>query len=424
MRTKTTLPISSRRGAARISAVWMIVVIVLMFVALGYAYIAQSDASGVETSYSEAVAQKEAADARFEASAAEMAARSEVLGFTTDFATVPSNVDAAKASLAAATEAFPDMGGVTTFEAALPEMTKAYQAKIAQIAELNTTITSLRGEIAAERTAKSELETAKNERIATLTQEKTDLEDGLKSEITRLEDVTAEQRSKLDGKTDEVTQLSDDVRLGVRALDESKKSIASQQANTNRLLQDIKKRAEKPDGEISAVLSAYDMGIINLAASDRLSEGVVFDIVSGRPGSDITKPKAKCRVTNVGVKFSEVEVYDVADPLGQPVVQGDLIYNSLYEAKGERNAVFAGNITGSYNKPELMLLFKEIGINVQDELSNTTNFLIVGGPMFSDEEGEPLEEPLQPESLPVYTEAIDRGVAIIPVRDVLQYFRR
>ncbi len=424
MRTKTSLPISSRRGAARISAVWMIVAIVLMFVALGYAYIAQSDASGVETSYNKAVAEKAEADARFEGSAAEMADRSEILGFTTDFATIPSNVEAAKGALEAAKAAFPDMGGVTTFEAALPEMTKAYQAKVAQIAELNKSIETLRGEVAAERTAKSEIEAAKDERIATLTQEKTDLEDSLKSEITRLEDATAEQRSKLDGKTDEVTQLSDNVRLGARALEESKKSNASQQANINRVLNDIERRSEKPDGEISAVLSAYDMGIINLSASDRLSEGVVFNIVSGRPGADITKPKAKCRVTNVGVKFSEVEVYDVADPLGQPVVQGDLIYNSLYEAKGQRNAVFAGNITGSYNKPELLLLFKEIGINVQDELSNTTNFLIVGGPMFVDEEGEPLEEPLQPESLPVYTEAIDRGVAIIPVRDVLQYFRR
>ena len=424
MRTKTSLPISSRRGAARISAVWMIVVIVLLFVALGYAYIAQDDASAVQNNYNRALADKVEADNRFEKSAGEMASRSNILGFTTDAATIPSNVDAAKGALDAAKSAFPDMGGVDTFEAALPEMTKAYQAKVAQIGELQKSIDTLTGQLSAERASKAEIETAKDGIIATLNQEKTDLEDSLKSEITRLEDATAEQRSKLDGKTTEVTQLSDNVRMSARALEESKKSAASQQANVNRILNDISKRSEKADGEISAVLSAYDMGIINLAASDRLSEGIVFNIVSGRPGADITKPKAKCRVTNVGVKFSEVEVYDVADPLGQPVVQGDLLFNSLYEPKGERNAVFAGNITGSYNKPELLLLFKEIGINVQNEISNTTNFLIVGGPMFVDEEGEPLEEPLQPESLPIYTEAVDRGVTIIPVRDVLQYFRR
>ena len=424
MRTKTSLPISSRRGAARISAVWMIVAIVLMFVALGYAYIAQDDAAAVQNSYQQAVADKAEADSRFEESAGKIADRSRILGFTTDAATIPSNVEAAQSALAAAKDVFPDMGGVETFEQALPEMTKAYQAKLAQIAELNASIDNLTTQRDAERTAKTELAAEKDALIATLTQEKTDIEDSLKSEVSRLEDATAELRSKNDSKVAEVTQLSDNVRMSARALDESKKAATSQQANINRTLNDIKRRSEKADGEISAVLSEYSMAIVNLSASDRLSEGVVFNIVSGRPGADVTSPKAKCIVTNVGTKFSEVEIFDVQDPLGQPVVQGDKIFNSLYEAKGERNAVFAGSITGSYNKPELLLLFKEIGINVQDQLSNTTNFLIVGGPMFVDEEGEPLEEPLQPESLPIYTEAVDRGVAIIPVRDVLQYFRR
>lgn len=424
MRTKTPLSISTRRGAARVSAVWMIVMIVLLLVALGYAYIAQDDASSVQRSAQTAYQEKEQADERLAAAIADAADRYEVLGFTTDFATIPSSVEAANTALSAAKAAFPDMGGVETFEAALPEMTKAYQAKVAQVAELQKTINTLTEQVKAERDAKKDLESAKDERIAALTQEKTDLEDSLKSEITRLETASSEQRSKLESKTEEVVALSDTVRLGNRALEESQKAMSSTKSNYTRRLNDITKRSEKPDGEISAVLSAYDMGIINLKATDRLSEGIVFNIVSGQPGADINKPKGKARVTNVGTKFSEVEIFDVVDPLGQPVVTGDKIYNALYEPKGERNAVFAGNITGSYNKPELLLLFEEIGINVQDELSNTTDFLIVGGPMFMDEEGEPLEEPLQPESLAVYTQAVDKGVTIIPVRDVLQYFRR
>ncbi|WP_145201253.1 hypothetical protein [Planctomycetes bacterium Poly30] len=398
--------------------------IVLLMFALGYAYIAQNDASIADRAMVTAQQEKMAADKLYEDSSKTIADRSKILGFTTDFATIPSSVEAAEASLENAKATFPDMGGVTTFEAAIPEMTKAYQAKVAQIGELQKTIATLTEQVKAERSAKSELEGQKNEIIATLTQEKTDLEDSLKSEITRLETASSEQRSKLESKTDEVVQVRDEVRLSARALEESQKAMSSTKANYTRKLNDITKRSEKPDGEISAVLSAYDMGIINLKASDRLSEGIVFNIVSGQPGADPSKPKGKARVTNVGTKFSEVEIFDVVDPLGQPVVQGDKIYNALYEPKGERNAVFAGNITGSYNKPELLLLFEEIGINVQNELSNTTDFLIVGGPMFVDEEGEPLEEPLQPESLPVYTEAIDKGVTIIPVRDVLQYFRR
>ncbi|MEM8712595.1 MAG: hypothetical protein AAGG01_16705, partial [Planctomycetota bacterium] len=357
MRTKTSLPISSRRGAARISAVWMIVVIVLLFVALGYAYIAQNDASIVQRTANTAVQEKAAAEKLFTEARTDLSARSEVLGFTTDFATVPSNVDAAKAALEAAKAAFPDMGGVETFEAALPEMTKAYQAKVAQIATLQKSIEELNGKVSAERTAKSELESAKDEIIATLNQEKSDLEDSLKSELARVEDAKSDLNSKLDSKTSELTAKADEARLSARAVEETQKAAASAKANTTRRLNDIKRRAEKADGEISAVLSAYEMGIINISASDRLSEGTVFNIVSGQPGADASKPKAKCLVTNVGVKFSEVEIFDVVDPLGQPVVQGDKLFNSLYERKGQRYAVFAGNITGSYNKPELMLLF-------------------------------------------------------------------
>lgn len=424
MRTKTPLSISTRRGAARVSAVWMIVVIVLLLVALGYAYIAQDDAATFQRESQKAQLAQVQAEDLFAETSSEGSKRSEVLGFTLDYATTPSSVEAAKATLDSAKSAFPDMGGVKTYEDAMPVMTQAYQAKVAQISELQKALEAQRELVKAERATKSELESEKDARIASLIQEKTDMEDGLKSEISRLEASTSEQRSKLDSKTTETVELADTVRLGVRALEDSQKAAASMNANRTRQLNDMLKRSEKADGEISAVLSAYDMGIINLAASDRLSEGIVFNIISGQPGADMSKPKAKCRVTNVGVKFSEVEIFDVQDELGQPVVQGDKLFNTLYEAKGQRNAVFAGNITGSYNKPELLILFEEIGINVQDEISNTTDFLIVGGPMFVDEEGEPLEEPMQPESLPVYTQAVDKGVTVIPVRDVLQYFRR
>ena len=44
--------------------------------------------------------------------------------------------------------------------------------------------------------------------------------------------------------------------------------------------------------------------------------------------------------------------------------------------------------------------------------------------MFVDEDGEPLEQPLQVDQLPIYGEARDLGVTIVPMRDVLQYFER
>ena len=90
----------------------------------------------------------------------------------------------------------------------------------------------------------------------------------------------------------------------------------------------------------------------------------------------------------------------------------------------QRNAVLAGNISGAYNEAELRTLFSEIGINVQSEISNATDFLITGGPVFNDEDGEPLDTPMPVDQLPVYGEARDLGVEIVSMRDVLQYFKR
>ena len=168
-------------------------------------------------------------------------------------------------------------------------------------------------------------------------------------------------------------------------------------------------------------MSEFGVGFINLSTSDRLSEGTVFRVVSGRPGADTSKAKALCRVTSVGPKFAEVAIYDVADRF-EPVVVEDQIYNPLYEAKGQRNAVLAGNISGAYNETELRTLFAEIGIDIR--ISNATDFLITGGPIRTDEDGEPLEEPVPVDQLPVYGEARDLGITIVSMRDLFQYFER
>ncbi len=53
----------SQRGAARVSAAWMIVVIVLFFVSLGFAYVANQDAETARLNAAKAEADKVTADA-------------------------------------------------------------------------------------------------------------------------------------------------------------------------------------------------------------------------------------------------------------------------------------------------------------------------------------------------------------------------
>ena len=108
--------------------------------------------------------------------------------------------------------------------------------------------------------------------------------------------------------------------------------------------------------------------------------------------------------------------------VSSPVVAGDYIVNPVYDPDGSYNAVMAGRFSGLYAKEQLTSLLGDIGIRVQDELDLTTNFLIVGEPVMQDEDGYPLEEPLEPSDLPVYQEAQAKSVQIIPLSQIEQFF--
>ena len=70
----------------------------------------------------------------------------------------------------------------------------------------------------------------------------------------------------------------------------------------------------------------------------------------------------------------------------------------------------------------LQVLLAGMGIEVQDELDFSTDYLIVGSDLFVDEEGTPLDDPLSPTDLPVYKDAQANGVQIVPLTKLRSYF--
>jgi hypothetical protein len=57
------------------------------------------------------------------------------------------------------------------------------------------------------------------------------------------------------------------------------------------------------------------------------------------------------------------------------------------------------------------------------KLDNSTDYLIVGGEMFVDQDGNALPEPMQPSDMPVYKDAEGLGVQITPIKDLRSYFK-
>ena len=178
--------------------------------------------------------------------------------------------------------------------------------------------------------------------------------------------------------------------------------------------------SETADGKILAVSDGLSLGWIDLGSRNRLAIGTRFHVVGGKPGA--TGVKAWAEVTRVEAAQAEIIISEVSDPYN-PVVAGDVVYNPLYDPIGGRNAVLVGRFSGAYNEKELRGLLAHIGVRVQGAVDETTDFIIVGLELYSDEDGEPLEEPLEPSELPAFKNAVAMGVSVVELTDIRRYFK-
>ena len=94
--------------------------------------------------------------------------------------------------------------------------------------------------------------------------------------------------------------------------------------------------------------------------------------------------------------------------------------------RATKYSVLVPSLVGRFSMPsenEVRGLLANLGITVQTKLDNTTDYLIVGGEMYVDQDGNALETPMQPSETAVYKDAEAKGVAITPLKDLRAYFK-
>ena len=409
----------STRGAARISIVWMITVLVLFFVSLGFAFIATTDLTRAEGNESKAKVEAADAVARFDTEANVRREQTVRVGYFDESAADPSiNLEAMKIGL----NTFKDEFGITdaspeTFEDHLAPAVKEYKRVKAELEVKRNRITTLEGELNQARRTTSDITAAKDTELASLRQQ-------LSDDANKFQNNQADNAKRLANAQQEAVDANTKlIEAGVKseeALAESAKALdvaLARQAALARTLA-LPKEPDTPDGEVLSVSSKLPVGWINIGANDRLARGTVFDVYAGGTGEK--RMKARCRVTSLKPTMAEVSFFDVANGF-DPIVSGDIIENSVFVPGGQRNAVLAGRFS-SPSEAELIAMLDRIGITVQSGLQLDTHYLIVGSAMFEDEDGEPLDEPRQPYELDIYREAEAKNVSIIPMSDLRGYF--
>ncbi|MCH2106934.1 MAG: hypothetical protein MK291_09865 [Planctomycetes bacterium] len=412
----------SRRGAAPGSLIWIVALIVAFLVSLFVAFTASNDAEEALGLRDDMKAQRDAAVAQQEADIEKIFQISSVLGFYDESsATRESVVEAAETALTAFKDDFDDMGAaVTDFKGAAERAVPAYRAKKVQIQELNTRITDLQAQVE-----------AKTTQINTLGSEKDAIIADLRSQLSDAEQAAADRQSDLEGQISSVRTSLTDRESTLRKTRSDMESQGRDHAQERAAMQTrfdemgrklaFLKEPEAADGEVLAVNEELGLAWINIGQKNRLLRGTRFRIVDGTPGDD--RVKAWCSVTRVEEGMAEVLLSDQADPFDPPVA-GDIIYNPIYDPSSQRNAAFVGRFSGTWNEKELRLLLSEVGIHIQDSVDKTTDYLIVGSEIFTDEDGEPLEEPRSPSEEPAYSNAVAMGVQIVPIKQIREYFLR
>jgi hypothetical protein len=412
---------TSRRGAARVSIVWMVVVVVLFLIALFFAYTAADQTATVEQDLASARADRDEAQSKLAAEQQYVRELSKVAGFF-DEAGAPRTVPSAfQEGLNALKAEFPDAGpGDDSVQKVAERVVAAYKERKREIGELKTQIESLRNEVKAKDAELRNVAKEKDERITELESQLRDAEQTARDQKSALESTIASVRNDLKDLDTRLRESRTSAEENLRSANVREQTLQTRLQEQGRKLNPIVKEPESPDARVLEVSKELGLAWIDVGSEQRLARGTRFRIVSGKAGGN--RVKAWAEVTDVRPNMAEVRITDQSDPFDPPV-PGDVAYNPVYDPHGERNAVLIGRFSGSLNEKELRALLERLNITVQTQVDQTTDLLITGAEMHTDDNGEPLETPIQPSELPAYKNAVALGVQVIPLRDLREYFR-
>jgi hypothetical protein len=415
--------VSSKRGAAQVSLVWIITFGVIALASIFFGYVSQDDRAKMRDQLADAEQAKTEAETLFQERADTIRAISVAAGgYDRASASPETDPQALRDALETFRTTFAEIDStVENVVDALPSAAQAYRSKLDELSAREAEIQSLRSELSTARKQRTTDVAAKDEEIRRLSNQ-------LSDEKANARDREDELEKRLGQANAQSNDLDQEVRQLERRIEEVTRDYAGQVAMLrSRLAEQGEKLAflrpqarELPDARVINVSSELDLAYIDIGANQRLSRGVSFRVMSPDAGSQ--KVKAMAEVISVQADMAEVLITDLADSF-DPVVPGDVLVNELYDPTGTRNAVLIGRFSGAWDEGELRALLNRMGIIVQDELSLTTDYAIVGSELYVDEYGEPYDEPLDPSELPAYGQAVAQGVKIVPLQQVREFFR-
>ncbi len=405
----------SESGAAHVSFLWVVFLIVLVLFLAGFTYVAWKDKADMEGTMNEAIRKQNVADEQAASDRNAIILLSESIGFREDTATALTNPESATEKLDILKGKFPDhiSNDVTTLEAAIDGIVVCSDMHKRDFDEKAATLDT---EIEARREAQDSLrqiEQQKNTRIQ-------ELEGQLSDEQQR----SAQQRdednqriSNLQSQNDEVSNRAREVQAAADLAKQlSVKEISTLNARilamTKKL--EVLREPDLPDGQIITTSAGSKLVYVDLGGRDGLRRGTKFDVYRyGKGGELVLKGKIEvreveedCAMCGILKEFNDMD----------PLIKGDVIVNPLFSKEIERTFVLLGRFPSSTNRSFVSDRLITLGNSVDTKVSSKTDFLVLG----DKEQGEFAQELTETEE---YKLADKLGVQIVRLNDIWDFIK-
>lgn len=158
------------------------------------------------------------------------------------------------------------------------------------------------------------------------------------------------------------------------------------------------------DGQVVGVDGSGRRAFLNIGAQQKVQIGMTFAVyadasaIKPDAGGNYPRGKATLEVINVGPASSTARV--TSEIRGNPVVNGDVIANAIFDPQKVYKVVIDGNFDSNRDtfataqeKRQIEAMVKEWGARVADELGPEVDFLILGD--------RPVMPPNPPDDAPV-----------------------
>jgi hypothetical protein len=374
----------SNRGAAQVSLMWAIALIVVSLVAISMAWMGQSTIEKLNLDFDNLTVQRDAAVDEVKGFRDSVNEIGKQVGWREAGSTSGPSLTSIQSSIGEFAGVFPSVNPeAKNLQDILPGAMGDYQASLTKASSLQRDLDQVRVDLASRQSEMSNVIRDKDSTIADGARELEDTRNSLNAQVVdaerRYNGLREQYRTLDDRMTAMVSAKEDEVKVAhASALDmKQRNDILTEQLNG------VKRSAKAADGAILTAHADLGKAWIDLGRRHRLHTGMEFDVVDASSG----RMKGRIRVSSLDENRAEVAILNTVDRF-DPIRTDDVVLNAMFDPTRESVAVLLGNGFGGKSLNDMKAMLAELNIRVLEDVTNEADYLILGTPYFDEDTGE------------------------------------